>query len=85
MFMTANGSRSVLMPLLATQSFALSTTVLGDIPSNFSCFLAIQLQHLPLCCARPYMQGTYCTNLVARVKKIKQYETSPALLTFVAD
>jgi hypothetical protein len=30
MFMTANGSRSVLVPLLATQSFNLSTTVLGE-------------------------------------------------------
>lgn len=29
MFMTANGSRSVLVPLLATQTFAISTTVLG--------------------------------------------------------
>ncbi|BDA45298.1 probable quinolone resistance protein NorA at N-terminal half [Coccomyxa sp. Obi] len=29
MFATANGSRSVLMPLLATQSFAISNTVLG--------------------------------------------------------
>ncbi len=31
MFATANGSRSVLMPLLATQSFALSTTALGEV------------------------------------------------------
>ncbi len=29
MFATANGSRSVLMPLLARQSFAISNTVLG--------------------------------------------------------
>lgn len=29
MFATANGSRSVLVPLLATQSFGLTTTALG--------------------------------------------------------
>ena len=31
MFMTQNGSRAVLMPLLATQAFGVTTTTLGDL------------------------------------------------------
>ena len=31
MFMTQNGSRAVLVPLLATQAFGVTTTTLGDL------------------------------------------------------
>ena len=35
MFMTQNGSRAVLVPLLATQAFGVTTTTLGDIRHTF--------------------------------------------------
>lgn len=34
MFMTQNGSRAVLVPLLATQAFGVTTTTLGEASSN---------------------------------------------------
>ena len=38
MFMTQNGSRAVLVPLLATQAFGVTTTTLGDLrPTHPDC------------------------------------------------
>lgn len=60
MFMTANGSRSVLVPLHGVQAFGLTTTIMGAPRSTLPCPKA----HAPLACLS-------CSRPVCRVQERK--------------
>ena len=60
MFMTQNGSRAVLVPLLATQAFGVTTTTLGRRPSSFRSK-----------CPHPALLCRTCAHISGRVVLIR--------------